>query len=207
MVDEATKEVTGFDIDLINAVAEKAGFEIEIINIGFDSALAGLAQCQYDVSISAITIDEERKKNMLFSEPYYQAGQIVTVSAGNTEISSKDDLAGKKVGAQIGTTGAMEIEAIDGVIFSGYDSVDLAFLDVMNGQIDAVIADDALAQGYINQNPDKLKAVGEPFTDESYGIAVCKEKTELLESIDAALADLKAEGFIDELTQKWLIGE
>ncbi|RPI85288.1 MAG: basic amino acid ABC transporter substrate-binding protein [Chloroflexi bacterium] len=204
MTDEQTKEVTGLDIDLMKAIAEKAGFEIEFINISFDSALAGLAQCQYDASISAISIDEDRKKQMLFSDPYFTAGQMVTVNASNTDITGVDSLVGKKVGAQIGTTGAMEAEAIEGVVYSGYDSIDLAFLDVMNGQIDAVIADNTLAIGYIGQNPDKLKAAGDVFTGEDYGIAVCKEKTELLDQINEALADLKAEGYIDELSDKWL---
>ena len=204
MTDEQTKEVTGLDIDLMKAIAEKAGFEVEFINISFDSALAGLAQCQYDASISAITIDEDRKKQMLFSDPYFTAGQMVTVNTGNSDITGVESLVGKKVGAQIGTTGAIEAENIEGVIYSGYDSIDLAFLDVMNGQIDAVIADNTLAIGYIDQNPDKLKAAGDVFTGEDYGIAVCKEKPELLEQINEALADLKAEGYIDELSEKWL---
>lgn len=204
MTDEQTKEVTGLDIDLMKAVAEKAGFEVEFINIGFDSALAGLAQCQYDASISAITITDDRKAQMLFSDPYFTAGQMVTVNASNTDITGVESLVGKKVGAQIGTTGATEAENIEGVIYSGYDSIDLAFLDVMNGQIDAVIADNTLAIGYIGQNPDKLKAAGGVFTGEDYGIAVCKEKPELLEQINEALTDLKAEGYIDELSNKWL---
>lgn len=203
MTDEQTKEVIGLDIDLMNAVAEKAGFEVEFINIGFDTALAGLAQCQYDASISAISITDERKEEMLFSNPYFTAGQLVTVNTSNTDITGIESLVGKKVGAQIGTTGAIEAEKIEGVVYSGYDSIDLAFLDVMNGQLDAVIADNTLALGYIAQNPDKLKAAGDVFTGENYGVAVCKEKPELVEKINQALAELESEGYLEELTEKW----
>lgn len=204
MVDETTKEVIGFDIDLMNAIAEKEGFEVEWINVPFDSALAGISQCQYDMSISAITITDERKESMMFSDPYFAAGQIVTVHMDNMDIGSKEDLGGKKVGAMIGTTGAIEAEKIAGSDYVAYDTIDLAFLDVMSGQLDAVIADNQLAYGYIKQNPDKLKTVGEVFTGELYGVAICKDRTDLLEKVNRGLATLEAEGFIDQLVDKWI---
>ncbi len=204
MVDESSKEIIGFDIDLLNAVAEKGGFEIEFINVGFDPLLAGISQCQYDAAISAITITEERAQTMGFSDPYFEAGQVVTVRADNTDIMGKDSLAGKVVGAQIGTTGAIEVGEIAGATLKTYDDVGLAYQDLMNGQIDAVVADNPLALGYVGQNPDKLKTVGEVFTDENYGIAVCKTNSELLEKINKGLAAVKAEGTIDQLTEKWI---
>lgn len=204
MVDEASKEIIGFDIDLLKAVAEKGGFEVEFINVGFDPLLAGISQCQYDAAISAITITEERAKTMGFSDPYFEAGQVVTVRADSTDIMGKDSLAGKVVGAQIGTTGAIEVGNMTGVTLKTYDDVGLAFQDLMNGQIDAVVADNPLALGYVGQNPDKLKTVGEVFTDENYGIAVCKTNTELIEKINKGLAAVKAEGLIDQLTEKWI---
>ena len=114
MVDEKTKELVGFDIDMMNAIAKEAGLDIEFVNVGFDPLLAGMAQCQYDAAVSAMTITPERQANMLFSDPYLNAGQIVTVQIANTTINSKDDLAGKTVGAQIGTTGAIEVGNIAG---------------------------------------------------------------------------------------------
>ncbi len=206
-VDEATKELTGFDVELMNALAAKAGIEIEWVNIGFDPMLAGLSQCQYDVAIAAITITEDRKKDMLFSEPYINAGQIISVNKSNTEITGPDSLAGKKVGAQLGTTGAIEAEKIAGVELKTYDSYDLAFLDLANGQIDAVIADYPTALGFIGQNSDKLTTVGEVFTDESYGIAVCKKNTDLLKKINDGLAAIKADGTVQKLELKWLAGQ
>ena len=206
VVDEATKEIIGFDIDMMEAIAERGGFEVEFVNVGWDPLLAGMAQCQYDAAISAMTITEERKKSFLFSDPYFEAGQIVTVQSDNTEIMGKDDLVGKTVGAQIGTTGAIEIEKIDGAILKTYDDIGLAFQDLMNGQIDAIVADNPLALGYVGANPKDLKTAGAVFTDESYGIAVCKDNTELVEMINKGLAAVKEEGLIDSFTVKWIGG-
>ncbi len=203
-VDEQTMEIVGFDIDLIKAIADEAGLDIEIVNVAWDPLLAGMAQCQYDAAISAMTITEERKEVMLFSNPYFEAGQLVTVQFGNTDIASKEDLGGKTVGAQIGTTGSFEVEKIAGATLKTYDDIGLAMQDLMNGQIDAVIADNPLAMGYANANPDKLKTVGAVFTSEYYGIAICNTETELLERINEGLAKIKTEGVIDELILKWL---
>ena len=206
-ISEETKEIEGFDIDLFKAIAEKAGLEVEFVNVAWDPLLAGIAQCQYDVAISAMTITEDRKKEMLFSDPYFQAGQLVTVRKDNTDISSKDDLGGKVAGAQIGTTGSFEVEKIDGATLKTYDDIGLAFQDLINGQIDAVVADNPLALAYAGKNPDKLKIAGEVFTTEDYGIAVCKTKADLLAKINSGLKAVKEEGLIDELIQKWLVNE
>jgi len=203
-ISEQTKEIEGFDIDLMTAIAEKAGLEIEFINVAWDPLLAGIAQCQYDAAISAMTITEERKKQFLFSDPYFEAGQIVTVLIGNTDITDKDALSGKVVGAQIGTTGSFEVEKIAGATLKTYDDIGLAYQDLMNRQIDAIIADNPLALGYVGENPDKLKTVGEVFTEESYGIAVCKTKADLLAKINEGLKAVKAEGLIEKLVEKWL---
>ncbi len=203
-VDEQTMEIVGFDIDLIKAIADEAGLDIEIVNVSWDPLLAGMAQCQYDAAISAMTITDERKEVMLFSNPYFEAGQLVTVQFGNTDIASKEDLGGKTVGAQIGTTGSFEVDKIAGATLKTYDDIGLAMQDLMNGQIDAVIADNPLAMGYANANPDKLKTVGAVFTSEYYGIAVCNTETELLERINEGLAKVKAKGLIDELILEWL---
>lgn len=203
-VDEQSKELVGFDVDLIKAIAEKEGLEVELVNVSWDPLLAGMAQCQYDAAISAMTITEERKENFNFSEPYFAAGQVVTVQLDNSDITGKDSLSGKTVGAQLGTTGAIEAESMEGVTLKSYDDISLAFQDLMNGQIDAVIADNPLALGYVGQNPDKLKVVGDVFTDEYYGIAVCKTNTELLAKLNSGLQKVQAEGLIDELVTKWI---
>lgn len=204
LVDEKTKELTGFDVDLMKAVAAKVGIEVEFINVGFDPLLAGIAQCQYDGGIAAITITDERKQQMLFSDPYFDAGQVVVVKKDNADIQGKANLSGKTVGSQIGTTGAIETEKIAGAKLKTYDTFDLAFQDLINGQIDAVIADNPLALGYVGKNADKLKIVGEMFTSESYGIAVCNKKADLVQKLNQGIAAVKADGTLDKLIQKWI---
>lgn len=207
LVDEKTKDLTGFDVELMNAVAAKANLEVEWTNVGFDSLLAGISECQYDLAIAAMTITEERKATMNFTDPYINAGQIVTVRKDTTDIKSKDDLGGKKIGAQIGTTGAIEAGKIATAEVKTYDAYDQAFLDLANGQIDAVIADYPTTLAFLATNPDKLVTVGSVFTDESYGIAVCKKKNDLTAPINAALKALKDDGTIKQLETKWLAGK
>jgi polar amino acid transport system substrate-binding protein len=207
IVDEKTKELTGFDIDLFNAIAKKAGLEVEYVNVGFDPLLAGMAQCQYDVAISAITITDERKQNMTFSDPYFKAGQAITVGIKNDAVKTDADLKGKSIGTQLGTTGDILAKKIEGANVKAYDTVDLAFQDLINGQVEAVVADNVPSEGFVGKNPDKIKVVGNLLTSEDYGISVCKTKTDLLAKINKALAEVKADGTIDQLTVKWIKGQ
>jgi polar amino acid transport system substrate-binding protein len=204
MVDENSKELIGFDIDLMNAIAKKAGFTVEYKNTPFDSVLAGISTCQFDAAISAITITEERAKSMAFSSPYVNAGQVVTIATDNTTINSAADLKGKKIAVQLGTTGEEEAKKIDGAIIKPFDTADLAFQELMNGQVDGVIVDAPTTQVYIDRNKDKIKTVGGMFTDEKYGVAVCKKNTDLLNKINTALAELEKDGTIRSLQEKWL---
>lgn len=204
-VDEATKELTGFDIELMNAVAEAAGMEIEWVNTPFDSVIAGVSECQYDMAIAAITITEERQAAMLFSDPYVDAGQIVVVRKDEADITSKDDLTGLIVAAQLGTTGEIEAQAIEGVEYKPYDSYDLAMLDLINGQVDAVIADKPTADAFVGQYAEDLMTVGEAFTEEKYGVAFCKDKTDLQSKVNEALGTLQEDGTVDQLIVKWLV--
>ena len=205
-VNEKTKEVEGYGIELVKAIAQKAGLDIQFVNVNFDTVLAGIAQCQYDMAVSSITITEERKKDILFSDPYFAAGQVVTVRAGNTVIKGRDSLPGRTVGAQIGTTGSIEISKMPGVKLKTFDDVGLAFQDLMNGQIDAVVSDYPVAVGYVVKNPQTLKNVGDMFTDESYGIAICKKNPQLVPKVNAALKALREEGYLDKLNNKWILG-
>jgi polar amino acid transport system substrate-binding protein len=198
-----TSKLEGFDIDVMNAIAERENLDIEFVNVGWDPLLAGVAQGTYDCAISSITITEERAKSMLFSDPYFTAGQIVVVLKSNTTFTSKDNLTGD-VGAQLGTTGAMEVEKLTGVTLRNYDDIGLAFQDLMNGQISAVICDVPVAQGYVGANPDKIKTIGTMFTTEQYGVAVAKGKEDLLAKINAGIKAIMAEGLIDQFTAKWL---
>lgn len=202
-VNEQTKQIEGMDIDIMNAIAAKEDLNIEFVNVSWDPLLAGMAQGTYDVAISSITITEDRKKDMLFSDPYFAAGQLVVVRKDNTTITGNDTLTGQ-VGVQLGTTGDIEVQKIKTATPKPYDDIGLAFQDLMNGQINAVVCDNPVALLYVGENADKLKTAGNVFTNENYGIAVAKGKEDLLQKINAGLKAIKAEGVIDQAAKKWL---
>jgi polar amino acid transport system substrate-binding protein len=206
-VNEKTKQLAGFDIDLMNEIAKKAGLRIEFVNVNFTQLLAGMEKCQYDAAISSITITDERKKLMDFSDPYIIAGQVVVVRKDNADISSKDDLGSKQVGAEVNTTGAMEVGKIRNATLKTYPKIALAYQDLMDKRIDAVVADNPVALAYAGKNPDTLKIVGTVFTSEYYGIAVCKTNKELLAKINTGLKMCLNEKLIDKLIDKWLINQ
>jgi polar amino acid transport system substrate-binding protein len=203
-VDE-NKNIVGFDVDLIRAIAENGGFEVEIRNVAWDGIFAGLANGQYDAVISSVTITDERKQSMDFSEPYINAGQVLVVRKDSSAVKLAD-LSGKSVGAQIGTTGAFEIEKAR-ITLKSYDELGFAMEDLVSGRIEGVVADAPTAAAFALQNEKyaaALKIVGEPFTDEYYGIAVRKGNAEVLSLINSGLAKVKAAGIDKQLESKWL---
>jgi polar amino acid transport system substrate-binding protein len=206
MVDE-NKEIVGFDIDLMKAAAEKGGFTVEFQNTAWDGIFAGLAAGVYDAVISSVTITEERKKTMDFSVPYINAGQILILPQATSGVDELADLKGKSVGAQIGTTGSFEVEKISGVELLTYDEIGLAFEDLANGRIDAVVADTPVAADYALMNPNykgRLKIVGEPFTDEYYGVAVKKDNKEILDAIIKGLNAILNTDTYKKIENEWL---
>jgi polar amino acid transport system substrate-binding protein len=201
-VNEQTKNIQGFDIDIMTAIAKYENLNVTNKNVGWDPLLAGMAQGTYDAAISSITITTDRAKDMLFSDPYWTAGQLVIVQKKNTTITDHTKLTGQ-IGVQLGTTGDIEVQKIQGATSKPYDDIGLCFQDLMNGQINAVVCDNPVAMYYVKNNPDKLKAVGDIFTNEQYGIAVAKGKTDLLARINDGLKALKAAGTIDQIAIKW----
>ena len=205
-VDE-NKNLVGFDIDLINEVAKAANFQVEIKNTAWDGIFAGLAAGDYQVVASSVTITDERKQTMDFSDPYVNAGQVLVVRKDTTGVTTLADMVGKNVGAQIGTTGAIEIGKVEGVNLKTYDEVGLAFQDLVNGNIDGVVADSPIAANFALQNAtykEALMIVGQPFTDEYLGFAVKKGDTATLKLLNDGLAKVKSSGKLDELVAKWL---
>jgi polar amino acid transport system substrate-binding protein len=202
-INEHTQEIEGLDIDIMNAIAARQNLAVEFKDVAWDPLLAGMAQGMYDAAISSITITDERKKDMLFSDPYFAAGQLVVVQKNNGTITGKDTLTGL-VGVLSDTTGYIEVQKIKAATVKAYDAIGPAFQDLINGQINAVVCDNPVALLYVARNADKLKTVGKIFTDEKYGIAVNKKEPELLAKIDAGLKAIKDEGLIDQYSQKWL---
>ncbi len=204
-VNEA-KEIVGFDIDLMKAAAKAGGFEVEFKNTAWDGIFAGLANGEYDAVISSVTITDERKQTMDFSLPYINAGQVLVVRS-DSAATRLAELSGKNVGAQIGTTGAFEVEKVKGVTLKTYDELGLAIEDLVNSRIEAVVCDTPIAASYVLQNETykgKLKIVGQPFTEELYGIAVKKGNTKVLERINAGLKKVLESPENQTLKSKWL---
>jgi polar amino acid transport system substrate-binding protein len=209
-VDE-NKNIVGFDIDMMNAVASAMGFSVEYKNTAWDGIFAGLESGDYDAILSSVTITEERKEKYDFSVPYINAGQTVVVRADEARIASDKDLPGKQVGAQIGTTGALAVQAIAGATLKEYDTIDLALLDLLNKNLDAVVVDTPVAADYAlasDQFKGKLKIVGEPFTDEYYGVCVRKGKMQdFLAKFSEGLKKIQADGTYDKIYAQWIGGK
>jgi len=205
MVDK-DKRIVGFDIDFMTAVAKEGGFEVEFKNTAWDGIFAGLEAGKYDAIISSVTITPERQKQYDFSLPYIDAGQILVVPKTSTAVHLSD-LAGKKVGAQIGTTGAFQVKKTRGVELKTYDEVGLAFEDMAAGRIQGVVCDEPTALIYAlkkDEYRNRFKIVGKPFTKEAYGIVVKKGNKELLDLINRGITRVKAKKLDAAMKKKWL---
>ena len=206
MVD-TNKKIVGFDIDFLNAVAKEAGFQVEYKNTAWDGIFGGLEVKKYDAIISSVTITEERQKKYDFSEPYVNVGQILVIPKTAKNVKALADLKGKKVGAQIGTTGSFEIKKVQGVELKTYDEIGLAFEDMAAGRIDGVVCDEPTAAHFALQRTEykaKFSIAGQPFTEESYGIVVQKGDKALLDLLNKGIRAAKAKKIDEQLKKKWL---
>ncbi len=201
-----SKATIGFDVDLMNALAQEAKLDIEFKSVSWDGIFAGVQNGTYDIIASSVTITEERKQTMDFSDPYVNAGQILVVLTENDKDTKLSDFAGRNVGAQVNTTGSMEVDKIKEITLKAYDDIALSFDDLLNKRVEAVVIDTPVAAMYI-KNPKfagKIKLVGDPMTDEFYGLVVKKGNKELLDKLNAGLKVLTENGKLEELKAKWL---
>ncbi len=205
--DETQKEYQGFDMDLIRAIAKEMGCEAEIQNIGFDGLIPALEAKNIDVMISGVTINEERKAKVLFSEPYYQSGLSIIVREGTGDIRKFADLKGRKVAVQIGTTSATEVRKIEGVEVKELNTPADCFMELKAGGVDAVVNDRPVNDYYITKSGDTgVKGLPDLLTAEDYGIAVNKDNKELQQKINEALKKLKESGEYKRIYDKWFGG-
>ena len=204
-VDSSQRSIIGFDIDLMKAIAARTNLEVEFTSVGYEPLLAGVADCTYEVAISAITIDDNLQSQMQFSNPYFVAGQVVVVKKGNPTITRLETLAGQTVGVQAGTAAVAEVAKIPGAQAKVYPVIDQAFGELIGGLLDAVVADNTVALSYTGVPATNLKIVGEPFASSNYGIAVCNRRADLLKKINLGLAAVRADGTLDRLTRQWIV--
>lgn len=207
MVDEKTNEIIGFDIDLIKAIAEDQGFKVNIQNMGFDGLVPALVSGTIDIGASGMSITPERLLEVDFSDPYIEAGLAIAVTADNDSIEGQEDLAGKKVAVQIGTTGALKAQKLkdEGLIseIKVFNTVDVVMMELASGGVDAVINDLPVTEAFIAKQPDKIKIVGDVLESDSYGFAVGKGNEELLDMINAGLKNVIENGKFEELKAQY----
>lgn len=200
-------EIVGIDAEIAKAIAGELGMELEIEDIAFDSIIPEITSGKADMGLAGMTVTEDRKQSVDFSDTYAKASQKVIVKE-DSEIASPDDLAGKIVGVQLGTTGDIYVSDLeaDGTTVERYNKGFEAVQALSQGKIDAVVIDGEPAKTFVAQT-EGLKILEESFTDEEYAIAVKKGNTELLDKINGALKTLKENGTLDEIVAKYIKAE
>ena len=193
-------EVVGIEVDIMKLIAEKLGIELRIIQMDFDSVLIGIQSAKYDCGMSGITASEDRKENMLFTTPYYNAAQVIVVKEGSN-IKGKADLDGKKVSVQTGTTADL------GCTEEGYDVQAFAAnadakAALTAGKVEAWVVDNLTAQQMVTED-DGLVILEENLTDEPYAFAFAFGSEDLVAEIDAILAELIADGTIEAIFENY----
>ena len=201
-------EPDGFDMALIKAVGEKLGVTVEVVNMEFASLISSIGS-KIDVAIAGMTVTDERKESVDFSDSYYEAVQYVILPEGS-EIATADDLKNKAIGVQLGTTGDFIASDIEGATVSQYNKAVDAVNDLINGRVDCVIIDKNPALVFEGKFEGQITAVDGAqfdFEPEQYAIAMPKGDAALVEQVNKALEEIKADGTFDELVKTYIEAE
>ena len=200
---DKTSDYDGFDIDLIRAIGKRINKEVVLKNVSFDALIPALNTKDIDVAASGMTITKSRSEKILFSSPYYENALAIVFKGGNN-IANLDDLKGKTVAAQLGTTGADLAHKLPDVTVKEFDHSNEALLELNNGGVDAAVIDLPVAQYYtIIHKDSNVQYIEYPNTKEYLGLAMNKENKELQAKINKAIADMKADGEFNTLYKKW----
>lgn len=196
-------EIAGFDVEIAEKVAEKLGKELKIEDMAFDSLIMALNSDKIDFIAAGMTATDERRTQVDFSDSYFKSKQMIIVKSDDTSITTAEDLVGKKVGVQLGTTGDLFVSGTEGIeSITQFQTGTQAVMDLKNGKVDAVVIDAEPAKKMTEGQSD-LKLLDAPFVEEEYAIAVKKGDDELLKAINDTLADIKADGTYDEIYTKY----
>ena len=199
-------EFEGINIETAQAIADKLGLELQIDDMDFDAALLAVQQGKSDMVMAGVTVTDERQNVMDFTDSYATGIQSIIVKE-DSDIASVDDLAGKKIGTQRGTTGYLYCSddfGDENVV--AYDDGLTAVQMLNNGQVDCVVIDNAPAKEFIAANPG-LKLLDTAYVEEDYAIGVGKGNTELKDAINTALEELKADGTLQAIVDKYITAE
>lgn len=195
--------VSGVDVDICQAIADELGVKLEVVDMDFDGLIAALSGGKGDLVAAGMTVDPERAESVDFSDTYADAKQLIVVNKEDPKVASADDLAGKTIGVQLGTTGDMYVsnpENVADATVKQYKGAPEAALDLKNGKLDAVVIDKLTAENIVASNDD-LAIVDMPSTDEQYAIAVAKGNTGLTEVVNKVIKQLQDDGKIAEFTE------
>lgn len=197
-------EVVGFDVTVSQLISRDYGKKLKVVDMNFDGLIAALQSGSIDFIAAGMTATEERRKNVDFSEPYYLSKQTIIVRADDNKVISVNDLKGKVVGVQAGTTGELfATEEIEGLNVKSFKTGIDAALALKNGAIEAIIIDELPAQEIVRRNVE-LKLVEDDFYTDEYAIAVKKGNTELLNSINKTIEKIKADGTYQKLIDAYM---
>ena len=195
-------DIVGIDAEIAAAIAEKLGMELKIEDMAFDSIIPAVTAGKADIGVDGMTVTEDRLESVNFSDTYATATQVVIVKE-DSDITGPDDLAGKTVGVQLGTTGDIYASDIEDATVEQYNKGFEAVQALTQGKIDAVIIDGEPAKEFVKE-AEGLKILDEAFTEEEYAIAIAKDNTDLEEKINDALGELKDSGKLDEIIAKYI---
>lgn len=195
-------EVTGFDIELVNELGKVMDADVKVLDMSFDGLLPALQMKKVDLVIAGMTATEERKKTVSFTQPYYTASQVIIVKEGNNSIKSFNDLKGKKVAVMLGFTGDTIVSEIEGVSIERFNAAYAGIMALQADKVEAVVLDSEPAKNYVKQNPGLVLAEADAEQEE-YAIALRKNDKALLEKVEKALAEIKANGTYDALIKKY----
>lgn len=201
---DADGNIVGIDVDILQAIADEVGIQVEWRNVGWDAVFSMINNKETDIGASGITITEDRQKTFDFTEPYYESKLLIALPS-DSPISSLDELKDKKIAVQINATGHVAAKKLQGEMSKNilaFESQPLAIQEMLNGNADAVIGDNAVVYEYMKANPDKkLKIVeDEAFEREYYGLMVRKGNKELLDKLNEGLQKIKENGKLEEIT-------
>ena len=195
-------DVVGIDADIARAIGEEMGMEVKIEDMAFDSIIPAVTSGKADFGAAGMTVTEDRKKNVDFTDTYATATQVIIVKEGS-DIAGPDDLTGKKIGVQLGTTGDIYADDIEDAKVERYNKGFEAVQALTQDKIDAVVIDGEPAKEFVAE-ADGLKILDEAFTEEEYALAVDKGNDDLLKKINDALNELKENGKLDEIVDKYI---
>lgn len=201
---DSKNNLVGFDVDLGYEIGKKLGVETEYTTTDFNGILLALTSSKFNMILSGMSITDKRKESIDFSDTYVMGGQVVAIKKGNTSIKSLEDLKGKVVACQLGSTGDTAATAMEGLKeIKRYDKITEAFQELSNERVDAVIMDAQVGGYYVAKKPGEYDVLKDVISEEPMGIGFKKEDKELRAAVQKALDELKADGTLSQLSQKW----